>query len=411
MGWLDKYQKGGKVKKTFLQPDSMYLPSVKNNETGMSNSEVSMSIGGERGEPAYLIPSFKYGRFLDNPLEEFKETGEHLGGPWQTWQEAEEFGKVRHNYVEKGQKLPMPIPKRGDLRKSIDYEGVRRGIRQVESLNGKLMRNPHSSASGFYGQRFSEIKDTDLYKGTREDFIKDTVAQNRIFDQRYYKGFETPETPSLESNAYDLYDQYSKEIKDFGYSLEDIAVLSNFLGRQGARNYFGKVIRDGQKLEDVFPKKYGKGAEQPNKTPEEYLNITRKSYNKKDSLGIDKHNWLNQEKFQVDDLHKHLMPIDEKKDGGVIKDNRGQWEHPGEITEIDSNQITMKGVDYPVLGVSDTGDRQMMYPDGEYKFRGNKVREYPLAKNGTELQELEQLTNFVGYTPQPGGWLNKYDKL
>jgi len=76
------------------------------------------------------------------------------------------------------------------------------------------------------------------------------------------------------------------------------------------------------------------------------------------------------------------------KNGSVIKDDRGQWAYPGEITEIDSNEITMQGVDYPVLGISDTGDTQMMYPDQDYKFDGEKVIEYPMMKGG--------------------GWLNKY---
>jgi hypothetical protein len=76
------------------------------------------------------------------------------------------------------------------------------------------------------------------------------------------------------------------------------------------------------------------------------------------------------------------------KNGSVIKDDMGQWAHPGEITQIGSNEITMKGVEYPVLGISDTGDRKMMYPGKDYKFDGSMVTEYPLA--------------------QDGGWLNKY---
>jgi hypothetical protein len=73
------------------------------------------------------------------------------------------------------------------------------------------------------------------------------------------------------------------------------------------------------------------------------------------------------------------------KHGGKIKDNKGQWNHPGEITEIDSNFITMKGVNYPVLGVSDSGDSKIMLPDKNYKFKGNRVTEYPLAQNGTQM--------------------------
>tara|TARA_R110000868_G_scaffold14426_1_gene67114 strand:- start:31036 stop:32292 length:1257 start_codon:yes stop_codon:yes gene_type:complete len=74
--------------------------------------------------------------------------------------------------------------------------------------------------------------------------------------------------------------------------------------------------------------------------------------------------------------------LDKYQDGGIIKDDRGQWNYPGEITEIGSNQITMQGVPYPVLGVSDTGDTQMMFPNQDYKFKGKKVTEFPMAQDG-----------------------------
>lgn len=77
------------------------------------------------------------------------------------------------------------------------------------------------------------------------------------------------------------------------------------------------------------------------------------------------------------------------QNGSVIKDDRGQWAYPGEITEINSNDITMQGVDYPVLGVSDTGDTQMMYPDQDYKFDGEKVTEYPMAQDGKWLNKYK----------------------
>lgn len=73
------------------------------------------------------------------------------------------------------------------------------------------------------------------------------------------------------------------------------------------------------------------------------------------------------------------------KNGGHIVDPMGQWAHPGEVTTIPSNDITMKGVDYDVLGVSNTGDKKLMKPGKNYKFDGDSVTEYP-----------------------KGGWLNKY---
>ena len=100
----------------FLEPNDKKLP--KGIGPYLSNSsELATSIGGENGEPAYLIPSMKYGRPLDNPYLEFLRTGDHLGGPFKTWQEADEWGKnVRHPYVEKGESIPTPI-RRWSLKK------------------------------------------------------------------------------------------------------------------------------------------------------------------------------------------------------------------------------------------------------------------------------------------------------
>lgn len=109
-------------------------------------------------------------------------------------------------------------------------------------------------------------------------------------------------------------------------------------------------------------------------------------------------------------------PVTGMRKGGIIKDDRGQWAHPGEITEIGSNQITMQGVPYPVLGISDKGDMKLMQPGKNYKFKGKKVTEFPMAKNGINnldakpLQKLDDLTNFTNYNSSSDrGWLSKYE--
>ena len=76
-----------------------------------------------------------------------------------------------------------------------------------------------------------------------------------------------------------------------------------------------------------------------------------------------------------------------KNGSKVIKDDRGQWAHPGEITEIGSNQITMRGVPYPVMGISDTGDMQMMYPDEDYVYDGESVTEIPMMREGGTISK------------------------
>jgi len=63
------------------------------------------------------------------------------------------------------------------------------------------------------------------------------------------------------------------------------------------------------------------------------------------------------------DLGKYKKKNPYKKD--IILDPMGQWKHPGKNTRIPSSSITMKGVNYPVLGVSNTGQKQMMQPGKE----------------------------------------------
>jgi len=91
------------------------------------------------------------------------------------------------------------------------------------------------------------------------------------------------------------------------------------------------------------------------------------------------------------------IPKPKKKEGGKIKkDDNGYWnpDNWGKPVEIGSNDITMRGLqemgyNKPLLGISDTGDTQMMYPGEDYKFDGESVTEYPVKKNG--------------------GWLDKYN--
>jgi len=64
----------------------------------------------------------------------------------------------------------------------------------------------------------------------------------------------------------------------------------------------------------------------------------------------------------------------------------------------------MKGVPYPVLGVSDAGDTQMMMPNGEYQFAGNKVTEYPLfGKGGYTVRKTSERKGKTHVVTGPDG--------
>lgn len=72
----------------------------------------------------------------------------------------------------------------------------------------------------------------------------------------------------------------------------------------------------------------------------------------------------------------------------IITDPRGQWAHPGKITKIPSGNITMKGVPYPVLGIDNLGNQQLMHPGLDYTFPGQSVTEYPQERRGGSIRDL-----------------------
>lgn len=122
-----------------------------------------------------------------------------------------------------------------------------------------------------------------------------------------------------------------------------------------------------------------------------------------------------QQQFYQGDIPATDRPI--QKDGGVIKDDMGYWnpDNWDSPVEIGSNEITMKHVPFDVLGISDTGDTKLMKPGKNYKFKGKKVTEFRMAKNGIRQEQkglvnLDNLINFTNYnTKQPGGWLDNYN--
>jgi hypothetical protein len=98
----------------------------------------------------------------------------------------------------------------------------------------------------------------------------------------------------------------------------------------------------------------------------------------------------------------------------------GYWnpDNVGNPVIIPSTDITMEGVDVPLIGISDTGDVQYMQPGEDYEFDGEYVTEYPVAKKGISvnnadaqpIKKLDQSLNFTNYNkPTKGGWLDKYN--
>ena len=156
----------------------------------------------------------------------------------------------------------LPIAQDGE-ETDINFSDLEKGIKWSESLNGTLMKNSETSASGYYGDLFDNLD----YDGTRDEFIADTDYQEEYFRKRAHGEIEN--IPGLINNGTELLEEY-KDV-DHGLSGLEISALSNMLGRQGTREYLGNVIRDGSTLAEVFPHLYGEDVAQTNKTPQEYI--------------------------------------------------------------------------------------------------------------------------------------------
>ena len=147
---------------------------------------------------------------------------------------------------------------------TMDLEDLMRGVSQVESAGGVLMKNPSSSATGEWGQLYNEIKDLPFMRGvSRDQFASNRELQSEVFRKRV-EG-KLPNIPSLRKNAHDLTDEYAPQIGDkWDYTLDEVAAISNYLGRQGARNFFASK-RDSVKYTPSGV----------NKSVEEYLDVYR----------------------------------------------------------------------------------------------------------------------------------------
>jgi uncharacterized membrane protein (UPF0127 family) len=201
------------------------------------------------------------------------------------------FNRGEEQFVWRGDRFSTKMKSSEDIKQTsptinaepqipkFDYDLFKRGVKYVESKDGveSLMMNPKSTATGLYGQRYSELVEFPQFKNLpREVFARDTALQNKVLDMRVKGKFEG--IPGVEDSAKDLYLEYKDQIKDFPYDVTEIGALVNFLGRQGAREYFGYVLRDKKPLENIFPKLYGPKKEQPNKTPEKYIEEFRSRY-------------------------------------------------------------------------------------------------------------------------------------
>lgn len=113
----------------------------------------------------------------------------------------------------------------------FNSEAFKEAIAHVESSGGKYLENKNSSASGRYHFLYKYIQDIPLLRGvTRREFINRPELQEKVMDMAIEGSL--PGYPSYKEYAKELQSKYNTNL-----GLHDIAALTHFLGKGGARNY------------------------------------------------------------------------------------------------------------------------------------------------------------------------------
>lgn len=126
-----------------------------------------------------------------------------------------------------------------------------------------------------------------------------------------------------------------------------------------------------------------------------------------------------QEEPQTDSLQKYgeissfLENPVFQKGGEVMTSKNGVFDSKGTPVRVPSPNITMKGVGYPILGISEeTGEQKVMMPELDYYFDNTQnVLEIPMMQKGGEKQHslLDYMINDL--SNEKGGDRDTYNNL
>ena len=77
--------------------------------------------------------------------------------------------------------------------------------------------------------------------------------------------------------------------------------------------------------------------------------------------------------------------------GNIPSSKNGLYDFPKQIVKVPTKdgRITMKNIDYSVLGIDEFGNKKVMQPQKEYKFEGKNILEIPLAQEGGQYTNNE----------------------
>lgn len=275
-----------------------------------------------------------------------KETGRTIPQYNPTWLENENYKKVGYRKLD-----PNEYPQPGDLAQYTD-EGVPHHMELIlgNLPNGLIVYNNYSQTKDFKPGEGKEVRG--FRPGTWEP---------REFEKTEYFRL----TPEAQQKALSRNPEFAKKLEG-KKAFESSDDYKKFME---AQSYLKANEQQYKKLSEMNPQDWRNGGRTSAQNGQEMRYY---------QAGLD---------FKPKTISKNGGWLEKYQEGGIIEDPMGQWAYPGEITRIPSNEITMQGVDYPVLGISDTGDTQMMQPGQDYTFDGNSVTEIPMMQKGGAVKD------------------------
>ena len=221
---------------------------------------------------------------------------------------------------------------------------------------------------------------SDKYERPKTRFNVDEKRQQYVADihKEFGKTQLTEEDKKMFETSYaNSVAPYINQNIDFSNSAEGITFEEEKPEKETEATQALKVLQEKQKEEDFLTELF---SEQEQKIAELYKPIEEEQGSQPQS-------------YDYNDISNFVeSPILAQQ--GIKIDNMGYWnpKNWGHPVQINSNNITMEGVEQPLMGYApETGEKRLMMPNTNHIFNGaNRVIETPLTDK--EKQFLKEIT-------------------
>ena len=240
--------------------------------------------------------------------------------------------------------------------KPFNISGVDDLKNQLQSLVGKERFDPTEITQQMYD---SKIKNN-------FDYVNFGNTEHIVFD---------PQNIHILGSNKDVeaFNQYVNKLKTPYTRIDNKIVQNTESLPKELEPYISKRVFNDSKEQQVFESSF---------QPEQQSNLLEQRSRYYDNSGneISKPDRFLQQGGQQKFTENELAFLSEI----AIKDNNGYWNknNQGKVVEINGNQITMKGVDQDLIGISkQTGEKKIMKPNKNYTFSNTKsIIEIPFFK-------------------------------